>query len=79
MIAPILVRQDAAGFWLAVVPTGAGTGLAATALTGLLNWSTDEFAAAMPQSLLPADRPVRVRQALRAGRRLHDYGCVACA
>jgi H+/Cl- antiporter ClcA len=36
MIAPILARRSAAGFWLAVVLTGAGTGLAAAALTGLL-------------------------------------------
>ena len=36
MIAPILARRNAAGFWLAVVLTGAGTGLAAAALTGLL-------------------------------------------
>ncbi len=33
---PILAQRDAAGFWLAVVLTGAGTGLAAAALTGLL-------------------------------------------
>jgi len=33
---PILARRRAAGFWLAVVLTGAGTGLAAAALTGLL-------------------------------------------
>jgi H+/Cl- antiporter ClcA len=33
---PILARRDACGFWLAVVLTGAGTGLAAAALTGLL-------------------------------------------
>jgi H+/Cl- antiporter ClcA len=31
-----LAQRDAAGFWLAVVLTGAGTGLAAAALTGLL-------------------------------------------
>ncbi len=36
MLAPILARRAAAGFWLAVVLTGAGTGLAAAALTGLL-------------------------------------------
>jgi H+/Cl- antiporter ClcA len=36
MIAPILARRDAAGFWLAVVLTGIGTGLFAAALTGLL-------------------------------------------
>jgi H+/Cl- antiporter ClcA len=36
MIAPILAQRRAAGFWLAVVLTGAGTGLAAAALTGLL-------------------------------------------
>lgn len=36
VIAPILARPDAAGFWLAVVLTGLGTGLAAAALTGLL-------------------------------------------
>ena len=36
MVAPILARWDAAGFWLAVVLTGLGTGLAAAALTGLL-------------------------------------------
>jgi H+/Cl- antiporter ClcA len=47
MIAPILARRDAAGFWLAVVLTGVGTGLAAAALTGLLElvqhtvWSGD--------------------------------------
>ncbi|HEX4365290.1 MAG TPA: chloride channel protein [Rhodopila sp.] len=38
MIAPILARRSAAGFWLAVVITGAGTGLAAIALTALLEW-----------------------------------------
>jgi H+/Cl- antiporter ClcA len=36
VIAPILARRDAAGFWLAVIMTGIGTGLAAAALTGLL-------------------------------------------
>ena len=36
MIGPILARRDAAGFWLAVVLTGLGTGLGAAALTGLL-------------------------------------------
>ena len=36
MIAPILARRSAAWFWLAVLLTGAGTGLAAAALTGLL-------------------------------------------
>lgn len=36
MIAPILARRAAAGFWLAVLLTGVGTGLAAAALTGLL-------------------------------------------
>jgi H+/Cl- antiporter ClcA len=36
VIAPILARRDAAGFWLAVLLTGLGTGLAAAALTGLL-------------------------------------------
>jgi H+/Cl- antiporter ClcA len=36
MIPPILAQRSAAGFWLAVVLTGAGTGLAAAALTGLL-------------------------------------------
>jgi H+/Cl- antiporter ClcA len=36
MIAPILARRSAMGFWLAVLLTGAGTGLAAAALTGLL-------------------------------------------
>lgn len=36
MIGPILARRDAAGFWLAVVLTGVGTGLGAAALTGLL-------------------------------------------
>ncbi len=36
MIAPILARRDAAGFWLAVALTGIGTGLGAAALTGLL-------------------------------------------
>ena len=36
MIEPILARRGAAGFWLAVLLTGAGTGLAAAALTGLL-------------------------------------------
>jgi CIC family chloride channel protein len=35
-MAPILARRDAAGFWLAVVLTGVGTGLGAAALTGLL-------------------------------------------
>src|ERR1700761_4885574 len=36
MIPPILARSDALGFWLAAVLTGAGTGVAAAALTGLL-------------------------------------------
>jgi chloride channel protein, CIC family len=36
MIPPILARRDAAGFWLAVVLTGVGTGIATSALTGLL-------------------------------------------
>ncbi len=36
MLPPILARRGAAGFWLAVVLTGAGAGLAAAALTGLL-------------------------------------------
>jgi hypothetical protein len=36
MIAPILARRSVAGFWLAVVLTGVGTGLAAAVLTGLL-------------------------------------------
>ena len=36
MIAPILAQRSAAGFWLAVVLTGLGTGLAAAALTLLL-------------------------------------------
>ncbi len=33
---PIFASRLTAGFWLAVVLTGAGTGLAAAALTGLL-------------------------------------------
>lgn len=37
MIGPILARRDAAGLWLAVVLTGIGTGLAAAALTELLD------------------------------------------
>jgi H+/Cl- antiporter ClcA len=36
MIAPILARRSAVGFWLAVLLTGVGTGLAGAALTGLL-------------------------------------------
>jgi chloride channel protein, CIC family len=36
MIAPILARRAAAGFWLAVIVTGAGTGLGTAALMGLL-------------------------------------------
>jgi H+/Cl- antiporter ClcA len=36
MIAPILARRDALGFWIAVLLTGLGTGLGAAALTGLL-------------------------------------------
>jgi chloride channel protein, CIC family len=36
MIPPILARRNAVGFWFAVVLTGVGTGLAAAALTGLL-------------------------------------------
>ncbi len=36
MIAPIPARRDFAGFWLAVVLTGVGTGLGAVALTALL-------------------------------------------
>ena len=36
MIPPILARRSAADFWLAVLLTGIGTGLAAAALTALL-------------------------------------------
>ena len=36
MIEPILAQRRAAGFWVAVLLTGAGTGLAAAALTELL-------------------------------------------
>ena len=36
MIPPILARRSQAAFWLAVLLTGVGTGLAAAALTGLL-------------------------------------------
>lgn len=36
MVPPLLARPSAAGFWLAVILTGAGTGLGAAALTGLL-------------------------------------------
>ena len=36
MMAPIIAGRDAAGLWLSVTLTGAGTGLAASALTGLL-------------------------------------------
>ncbi|WP_428374515.1 chloride channel protein [Lichenicoccus sp.] len=36
MISPILARRDAAGFWMAVLLTGIGTGLSAAALTELL-------------------------------------------
>jgi H+/Cl- antiporter ClcA len=36
MLPPILARRGTVGFWLAVVLTGAATGLAAAALTGLL-------------------------------------------
>jgi H+/Cl- antiporter ClcA len=36
MIPPLLARRSAAGFWLAVLLTGVGTGLGAAALTGLL-------------------------------------------
>ncbi len=36
MIEPILAQRRAAGFWLAVLLTGVGTGLAAAALTDLL-------------------------------------------
>jgi chloride channel protein, CIC family len=36
MIAPILARRSAVGFWLAVLLTGVGTGVAGAALTGLL-------------------------------------------
>ncbi len=35
-MSPILAKRDAAGFWLAVLLTGIGTGLGAAALTGLL-------------------------------------------
>lgn len=38
MISPIQVRRGAAGFWMAVLLTGTGAGLAAAALTGLLEW-----------------------------------------
>ena len=36
MIAPILARRDAVAFWVAVLLTGVGSGLAGAALTGLL-------------------------------------------
>jgi H+/Cl- antiporter ClcA len=36
MIPPLLARRGAIGFWLAVVLTGIGTGIATAALTGLL-------------------------------------------
>lgn len=36
MLPPILALRGATGFWLAVILTGVGTGLAAAALTGLL-------------------------------------------
>lgn len=38
VIAPILARRDSALFWLALVLTGAGTGLGAAALTRLLEF-----------------------------------------
>ncbi len=38
MIAPILARRAAAGFWLAVILTGLGAGLGAVVLTRLLQW-----------------------------------------
>ena len=38
MSPPISARRSAVRFWLAVLLTGAGTGLAAAALTGLLQW-----------------------------------------
>ena len=36
LIPPLLAKRNAAGFWVAVVLTGIGAGLAAAALTGLL-------------------------------------------
>lgn len=39
MIPPILARRSEAGFWLAVLLTGTGTGLAAAALTALLEFT----------------------------------------
>lgn len=38
MIAPILARRNASGFWFAVVATGIGTGLSAAALLDLLEF-----------------------------------------
>jgi len=38
MSASTLARRNMAAFWLATVATGAGTGLAAAALTRLLEW-----------------------------------------
>ena len=38
MIGPILARRDAVGFWIAVLLTGIGTGLAAALLTKLLEF-----------------------------------------
>ena len=43
MIAPILARRDSAGFWLAVILTGLGTGFGAAALTGLLELVQQTF------------------------------------
>ena len=54
MIPPILAQRSAAGFWLAVLLTGAGTGLAAAALTGLLELlhAASSSAAATPATAL---------------------------
>ncbi len=57
-VAPILARSDAAGFWLAVVLTGLGTGLAAAALTGLLDWCSTPCGPGRGADLLDADTKV---------------------
>jgi chloride channel protein, CIC family len=66
MIPPILARRNAVGFWFAVVLTGVGTGLAAAALTGLLEltqhlvWGGNGFDLLQAASQTPAWKHVAV-------------------
>jgi chloride channel protein, CIC family len=54
MMAPMLARRGAARFWLAVLLTGAGTGLAAAALTDLLELVQHVMWGGAGLDLLPA-------------------------